>query len=149
MHLPGESIVAMFQRFTVIMNNMRANVVVLPSMIMTGLSSSCTLWIVPCGVRTSRPFMSWRSMRPCVRCQVPNGPRGLLGLGLRIRSSPCLGSSNPIYLKRGEVSIKSSKRLEGKPFSLAGRGRSPAANVPCALPTLAALFQPSTREQYP
>jgi hypothetical protein len=29
-HLPGESIVAMFQRFTVIVNNMRANVVVLP-----------------------------------------------------------------------------------------------------------------------
>jgi hypothetical protein len=29
-HLPGESIDAMFQRFTVIMNNMRANVVVLP-----------------------------------------------------------------------------------------------------------------------
>jgi predicted ATPase len=28
-HLPGESIDAMFQRFTVIMNNMRANVVVL------------------------------------------------------------------------------------------------------------------------
>jgi hypothetical protein len=30
MHLPGESIDAMFQRFTVIMNNMRANVTVLP-----------------------------------------------------------------------------------------------------------------------
>jgi hypothetical protein len=29
-HLPGESIDAMFQRFTVIVNNMRANVVVLP-----------------------------------------------------------------------------------------------------------------------
>jgi hypothetical protein len=29
-HLPSESIDAMFQRFTVIMNNMRANVVVLP-----------------------------------------------------------------------------------------------------------------------
>jgi hypothetical protein len=28
-HLPGESIDAMFQRFTVIVNNMRANVVVL------------------------------------------------------------------------------------------------------------------------
>jgi hypothetical protein len=28
--------------------------------------------------------------------------------------------------------------LEGKPFSLAGRGRSPAAGVPCAPPTLAA-----------
>jgi hypothetical protein len=29
-HLPGESIDAMFQRFTVIVNNMRANMVVLP-----------------------------------------------------------------------------------------------------------------------
>jgi hypothetical protein len=29
-HLPGESIDAMFQRFTVIVNNMRANVSVLP-----------------------------------------------------------------------------------------------------------------------
>jgi hypothetical protein len=29
-HLPGESIDAMFQRFTVIMNNIRANVVLLP-----------------------------------------------------------------------------------------------------------------------
>jgi hypothetical protein len=26
-----------------------------------------------------------------VRCQGPNGPRGPLGLGLGIRSSPCLG----------------------------------------------------------
>jgi hypothetical protein len=30
MHLPGESIDAMFQRFMVIVNNMRANEVVLP-----------------------------------------------------------------------------------------------------------------------
>jgi hypothetical protein len=30
MHLPGELIDAMFQQFTVIVNNMRANVVVLP-----------------------------------------------------------------------------------------------------------------------
>jgi hypothetical protein len=29
-HLPGESIDAMFQRFTMIVNNMRANVAVLP-----------------------------------------------------------------------------------------------------------------------
>jgi hypothetical protein len=42
-HLPDESIDAMFQRFTMIMNNMSANVVVLPRMILTGLSSSCTL----------------------------------------------------------------------------------------------------------
>jgi hypothetical protein len=27
----------------------------------------------------------------CVRCQGPNGPGGSLGLGLEIRSSPCLG----------------------------------------------------------
>jgi hypothetical protein len=49
---------------------------------------------------------------------------------------------------RGDVSIKESKRLEGKPFSLAGRGRSPAASVPCAPPTLAAatiLIVNSTR----
>jgi hypothetical protein len=29
-HLPGESVDALFQRFTVVVNNMRANVVVLP-----------------------------------------------------------------------------------------------------------------------
>jgi hypothetical protein len=29
-HLPGESIDALFQRFTVVVNNMRANVDVLP-----------------------------------------------------------------------------------------------------------------------
>jgi hypothetical protein len=29
-HLPSESIVALFQRFTVVVNNMRANVAVLP-----------------------------------------------------------------------------------------------------------------------
>jgi hypothetical protein len=33
--------------------------------------------------------------------------------------------------------IKSDRRLEGKPFSLAGRGRSPVAGVSCAPPTLA------------
>jgi hypothetical protein len=41
-------------------------------------------------------------------------------------------------MRRGDVSIKSSKRLEGKPFSLAGRERSPKAGVPRALATLAA-----------
>jgi hypothetical protein len=40
-----------------------------------------------------------------VRCQGPNGPGGLLGLGLGIRLNPYLGSSNPLYLKRGDVSI--------------------------------------------
>jgi hypothetical protein len=46
----------MFQRFTVIVNNMRANVVV-RTMTMTGLSSSCIPWIVPCGVRRTRQFL--------------------------------------------------------------------------------------------
>jgi hypothetical protein len=54
-HLPGESIDAMFQRFMVIVNNMRANVVCSRMMTMTGLSSSCILWIVPCRVGWSRP----------------------------------------------------------------------------------------------
>jgi hypothetical protein len=77
------------------------------------------------------------------------GSVGPLGLCLGIRSSPYLGSSNPLYLKR-DLSIKSSKRLEGKPFSLVGRGRSPAAGVPRNPATLAApLSQPSPREQYP
>jgi hypothetical protein len=37
----------------------------------------------------------------------------------------------------GDVSIKANKRLEGKPFYLAGRGQSPTAGVPYAPPTLA------------
>jgi hypothetical protein len=41
-HIPGESIDAMFQCFTVIVNNMRDNVVMLPYT-MIGLSSSCIL----------------------------------------------------------------------------------------------------------
>jgi hypothetical protein len=49
-----------------------------------------------------------------------------------------LGSRNPLFIRWGDVSIKASKRLEAEPFSLAGRGRSPAAGVPCAPPTLAA-----------
>jgi hypothetical protein len=40
-----------------------------------------------------------------VKCQGPNGLGGSLGLGLGIRSSPCLGVSNPLYLKGGDVSI--------------------------------------------
>jgi hypothetical protein len=43
-----------------------------------------------------------------------------------------------LYLKRRDVSIKSSKRLEGKSFSLASRGLSPAAGVPRDPATLAA-----------
>jgi hypothetical protein len=46
----------MFQRFMVIVNNIRANVVVLPyDHHDIGLSSSCILWIVACGVGRSRP----------------------------------------------------------------------------------------------
>jgi hypothetical protein len=52
---------------------------------------------------------------------------GQLNRPIRVRfrdkiKSLLRGSSNPLYLKRGDVSIKSSKRLEGKPFSLVGRG---------------------------
>jgi hypothetical protein len=54
-HLPDESIDAIFQRFTVIVNNMRANGSCSRMMTMTGLSSSCILCIVPCGVGRSRP----------------------------------------------------------------------------------------------
>jgi hypothetical protein len=45
-HLPGESIDALFQRFTVVVNNMRANVDVLLYNDHDRLSSSYTLWIV-------------------------------------------------------------------------------------------------------
>jgi hypothetical protein len=48
-HLPGESIDALFQRFTVVVNNMRANVDMLPYDDMIELSSSYTLWIVRFG----------------------------------------------------------------------------------------------------
>jgi hypothetical protein len=61
-HLPGESIDALFQRFTVVVNNMRANVDVLRTMIMIELSSSYTLWIVRFGAESSRPLWSRRSM---------------------------------------------------------------------------------------
>jgi hypothetical protein len=54
-HLPGEYIDAMFLRFMVIVSNMRANVALARMMTMTGLSSSCVLWIVQCGVGKSRP----------------------------------------------------------------------------------------------
>jgi hypothetical protein len=63
-HLPGESIDAMFQHFTVIVNNMRADVAVLPYDDHDRAVKSCILWIVPCGVGRSRPFLSRRSMRP-------------------------------------------------------------------------------------
>jgi hypothetical protein len=63
-HLPSESIDAMFQRFTVIVNNMRANVAALPYDYHDRAIKLCTLWIVPCGVRRLRPFLTRRSMRP-------------------------------------------------------------------------------------
>jgi hypothetical protein len=55
-HLPGESIDALFQRFTVVVNNMRANVDVSRTMIMIGLSSSYTRWIVRFGAESLRPL---------------------------------------------------------------------------------------------
>jgi hypothetical protein len=45
-HLPGESIDASFQRFTVVVNNMRPMWTCSRTMIMIELSSSYTLWIV-------------------------------------------------------------------------------------------------------
>jgi hypothetical protein len=63
-HLPGECIDAMFQWFTVIVNNMRANVVALPYDYHDRAIKLCTPWIVPCGVKRSRSFLSRRSMRP-------------------------------------------------------------------------------------
>jgi hypothetical protein len=54
-HLPGESIDALFQRFTVVVNNMRANVDVSRTMIMIDPSSSYTRWIVWFGAKSLRP----------------------------------------------------------------------------------------------
>jgi hypothetical protein len=61
-HLPGESIDALFQRFTVVVNNMRANVDVLPCddhdrVVKLLHSLDCTV-----GVESSRPLWSRRSM---------------------------------------------------------------------------------------
>jgi hypothetical protein len=63
-HLPGESIDALFKRFTVVVNNMRANADVLRTMIMIEPSNSYTRWIVRFGVESSRPLWSRRSMTP-------------------------------------------------------------------------------------
>jgi hypothetical protein len=54
-HLPGESIDALFQQFTVVVNNMRANVDVL-SYDDIEPSSSCTRWIVRFGAESSWPL---------------------------------------------------------------------------------------------
>jgi hypothetical protein len=58
-HLPGESIDALFQRFTVVVNNMRTCSL---TMIMIELSSSYTLWIVQYGAESSRPLWRRRSI---------------------------------------------------------------------------------------
>jgi hypothetical protein len=61
-HLPGESIDALFQRFTVVVNNMRANVDVLPyddhdRAVKLLHSLDRTIW-----AESSRPLWSQRSM---------------------------------------------------------------------------------------
>jgi hypothetical protein len=62
-HLPGESIDALFQRFTVVVNNMRANVDVLPyDDHDRAVKLLHTLWIVRFGAESSRPLWSQRSM---------------------------------------------------------------------------------------
>jgi hypothetical protein len=52
----------LFQSFMVVVNNMRANVDVLPYDDHDRASSSYTHWIVRFGVKSSRPLWSWRSM---------------------------------------------------------------------------------------
>jgi hypothetical protein len=61
-HLPGESIDALFQRFTVVVNNMRANVDVLPYDDHDRAFKLFTLWIVQYGAESSRPLWGQRSM---------------------------------------------------------------------------------------
>jgi hypothetical protein len=61
-HLPNESINALFQRFTVVVNNMRANVDVLPyddhdRAIKLLYPLNRTVW-----AESLRPSWSWRSM---------------------------------------------------------------------------------------
>jgi hypothetical protein len=61
-HLPGKSIDALFQRFTMVVNNMRANVACSRTVIMIEPSSSYTPWIIWFGAESSRPLCSRRSM---------------------------------------------------------------------------------------
>jgi hypothetical protein len=63
-HLPSESIDAEFQRFMVVVNNMRANVTCSRTMIMIEPSSSYTRWIVQFGTESLWPLWSLRSMIP-------------------------------------------------------------------------------------
>jgi hypothetical protein len=55
-HLPGESIDALFQRFTVAVNNMRANVDVLPYDDHDRAAGCYTRWIIQFGVESLRPL---------------------------------------------------------------------------------------------
>jgi hypothetical protein len=63
-HLPGESIDALFQRFTVVVNNRGPMWTCSRTMIMIEPSSSYTHWIVWFGAESSRPLWSLRSMIP-------------------------------------------------------------------------------------
>jgi hypothetical protein len=55
-HLPGESIDALFERFTVVVNNRGPMWTCSHTMIMIGLSSSCTRWIVRFEAESLRPL---------------------------------------------------------------------------------------------
>jgi hypothetical protein len=61
-HLPGESIDALFQRFTVVVNNMRANVDVLPYNDHDRAVKLLHSLDRTFGAESSRPLWSWRSM---------------------------------------------------------------------------------------
>jgi hypothetical protein len=63
-HLPGESIDALFQRFTVVVNNMRANVDVLSYDDHDRAVKLSHSPIVRFGVESSMPLLSPRSMTP-------------------------------------------------------------------------------------
>jgi hypothetical protein len=63
-HLPSESIDALFQRLTVVVNNMRANVDVLPYDDHDRAVKLYTRWIVHFGAKSLRLLWSLRSMTP-------------------------------------------------------------------------------------
>jgi hypothetical protein len=81
-HLPGESIDAMFQCFTVIVNNMRANVVVLPyddhdRAIKLLHSLDCTVWggKVEAILESEKYETRWTSCSPSSSSEVDRGMR--------------------------------------------------------------------------